>query len=117
MSHPCLSCGACCARYVVAFHWTEADPELGGTVPRDLTETLDPHRLMMRGTRAATPRCTALRGEIGVSAPCSIYERRPSPCRELQPAWEHGSPSPQCDRAREAHGLTPLSPADWNANW
>ena len=35
--HPCLSCGACCATYRVAFHWSEADLLLGGVTPHPLT--------------------------------------------------------------------------------
>ncbi|HET8898365.1 MAG TPA: YkgJ family cysteine cluster protein [Rhodanobacteraceae bacterium] len=114
MAHPCLSCGACCAHFRVAFHWFEADAASGGTVPPELAVKLDPHRLAMRGTEAGrTPRCTALQGQVGVAAHCGIYAQRPSPCRELQPAWEFGQPSPQCDRARAAHRLAPLTPADW----
>ncbi|MBB5015579.1 YkgJ family cysteine cluster protein [Rehaibacterium terrae] len=113
MEHPCLRCGACCAHYRVAFHWSEAEAFLGGTTPADLTEKLDAHRLAMRGTQAYAPRCIALQGEVGQAAHCGIYARRPSPCRELQPAWERGEPSPQCDRARAAHGLPPLTPETW----
>lgn len=113
MTHPCLSCGACCATFRVAFHWSEADPALGGAVPAALTEPLDPHRLVMRGTRSLPSRCTALDAEIGVRAGCAIYPSRPSVCREVEAAWEHGRPSPQCDRARIAHGLAPLQPGDW----
>jgi len=112
-THPCLSCGACCATFRVAFHWSESDPALGGVTPPELTERLDPHRVVMRGTFAPPMRCTALRGEVGGNAHCGIYPSRPSPCRELQPAWEHGEPSPQCDRARARHGLAPLEPDHW----
>jgi uncharacterized protein len=113
MSHPCLSCGACCAQFRVAFHWSEADPFLGRGIAPELTETLDPHRLAMRGTQARQPRCAALAGTVGEQVACGIYAQRPSPCRELVPAWEHGHPSPQCDRARAAHGLPPLTPGHW----
>ncbi|MGA7298206.1 MAG: YkgJ family cysteine cluster protein [Rhodanobacteraceae bacterium] len=113
MTHPCLRCGACCAFFRVAFHWSEAEAFLGGKVPRELTMKLDPHRLAMRGCEGSHPRCIALRGTIGHKASCSIYEERPSVCRQLLPAWEHGVPSPQCDRARQAHGLQPLRPEDW----
>jgi hypothetical protein len=34
-------------------------------------------------------------------------------CREVQPSWEFGVVSPQCDKARVAHGLPVLTPADW----
>lgn len=115
MLHPCLRCGACCAYFRVAFHWSEADASLGGVVPQELTEALDPHRLVMRGTQASTPHCVALQGTVGEAAHCGIYERRPSVCREVEPAWESGRPSPQCDKARVAHGMSPLTPADWPA--
>ncbi|MBL0164456.1 MAG: YkgJ family cysteine cluster protein [Xanthomonadales bacterium] len=115
MGHPCLSCGACCAFFRVAFHWSESDDFAGGTTPSSLTEKLDPHRLVMRGTQARTPHCIALRGVVGEQAHCGIYAQRPSPCHDLIPAWESGHPSPQCDRARIAHGLPPLEPMSWIA--
>lgn len=113
--HPCLRCGACCATFRVAFYWAEAEPLMGGKVPRDLAAKLDPHRLVMRGTETGQDRCVALQGEVGDRSACGIYERRPSPCRELAPAWEGGEPSPQCDRARLRHGLPPLTPEDWRS--
>ena len=82
-------------------------------MPSDLTEKLDPHRVAMRGTNAAKPRCVSLCGEVGVAAHCGIYEQRPSVCREVVPSWEFGVISPQCDKARLGHGLKPLQPADW----
>ncbi|WP_454832752.1 YkgJ family cysteine cluster protein [Pseudoxanthomonas wuyuanensis] len=111
--HPCLSCGACCAHYRVSFHWSEADPALGGMTPAALTETMDPHRLAMRGTWARQPRCVALDAEIGVRSRCTIHPQRPSVCREVAASWEAGQASPQCDKARIAHGLAALTPADW----
>ncbi|MEO6800650.1 MAG: YkgJ family cysteine cluster protein [Rhodanobacter sp.] len=113
MLHPCLRCGACCAYFRVAFHWSEAEPFLGGVVPSELTAKLDHHRLAMRGTDVAQPRCTALRGVVGEAAHCSIHARRPSVCREVQPSWEFGLASAQCDKARLGHGLTVLQPEDW----
>lgn len=113
MKHPCLRCGVCCAFFRVSFHWSEADASLGGCVPPELTEKLDPHRLVMLGTDEAQPRCVALQGTLGVAAHCGIYARRPSVCREVQPSWEFGTISPQCDKARLAHGLAVLTPQDW----
>ncbi|MEO8802097.1 MAG: YkgJ family cysteine cluster protein [Rudaea sp.] len=113
MNHPCLRCGACCAYFRVAFHWSESATFLGGVVPETLTAKLDAHRVAMRGTDRPGPRCVALQGEVAVDASCSIYAQRPSVCRELVPAWEQGAPSPQCDRARHAHGMPPLRPQDW----
>jgi Fe-S-cluster containining protein len=112
-SHPCLRCGACCASFRVAFYWAEAAPHTPEGIPESLTRKLDPLRLSMAGTDQPSPRCIALRGTVGDDAHCSEYAQRPSPCRDLKPAWEDGSPSLQCDRARLRHGLTPLTPADW----
>lgn len=113
--HPCLRCGACCAHFRVAFHWSEAEPANPGGVPAELVVPMRRHELAMRGTASAPTRCVALQGEVGRDGHCGIYERRPSPCRDLAPAWEDGQPSPQCDRARIAHGLAPLTPLDWQA--
>lgn len=114
MSHPCLRCGACCASFRVAFHWSEADDAAGGRTPAALVEPLDPHRVVMRGTWGdGAIRCTALRGEVGGGTTCSIYDARPSPCRLVRASHEDGRPDPQCDRARTLHGLPPLTPADW----
>lgn len=99
--------------YRVGFHWSEAEPELGGVVPRELTEVLDGHRLAMKGTWAKTPRCIALDAEIGTYSRCSIHPVRPSVCRDVPASWEHGAPSPQCDKARAAYGLPVLTAADW----
>ena len=115
MDHPCLRCGACCAFFRVAFHWSEAEGVTCGSVPLELTEKLDPHRLAMRGTDAASPRCVALVGVVGQAAHCGIYEQRPSVCREVEPSWEFGRLSAQCDKARLGHGLPPLTPQDWPA--
>ena len=115
MDHPCLRCGACCAFFRVAFHWSEAEGVTGGSVPVELTEKLDPHRLAMRGTNAVNPRCVALVGVVGQAAHCGIYEQRPSVCREVEPSWEFGKLSAQCDKARLAHGLSLLTPKDWPA--
>lgn len=115
MSHPCLSCGACCAYFRVSFHWSEADPTLGGQVPPALTEPLRTHEVAMRGTSQAQPRCIALDADIGRRSRCTIHPVRPSVCRDVPASWEFGAPSPQCDKARQAHGLSPLTPADWEA--
>jgi Fe-S-cluster containining protein len=113
VTHPCLSCGACCAHFRISLHWSEADAALGGTVPSELTEPYGRHQRAMLGTGTVPVRCIALEGDIGRHAPCRIYAQRPQVCRDLKAAWEQGQPSPQCDRARAAHGMPPLTPADW----
>lgn len=111
--HPCLTCGACCALYRVAFHWMESHAATEGGVPAALTEPLDAHRLCMRGTRSEPVRCVALDARIGTYSRCTIHPQRPSVCREVEASWEHGRTSRQCDQARLAHGLAPLTAADW----
>jgi Fe-S-cluster containining protein len=117
MSHPCLSCGACCAHFRVSLHWSEAEPEvgapdLGGRVPIALTETFGPHQRSMRGTWAKRPHCIALEGVVGEGVRCTIYDARPNACRDLRMSWEDGTPNPQCDQARAAYGLAPLTKDD-----
>lgn len=101
MTHPCLTCGACCASFRVDFSVYEMQ-EMGGCVPDGLAQPLNDTLSRMRGTDHARPRCAALTGTIGERAACGIYEWRPSPCRE----FEAGSDA--CQRARQRYGLGPL---------
>lgn len=97
--NPCLTCGACCMSYRVSFYWAEADAR---GLPPELVEQVTPHLACLAGTNAAAPRCAALgTGPAGPMA-CGIYERRPEPCREVQPGDD------KCRRARERHGFAPL---------
>ena len=91
----------------------ESDEAVAGGVPAELSESLDAHRLCMRGTRALPVRCVALDADIGRHSRCAIHPRRPSVCREVEASWESGRPSAQCDRARIAHGLPVLTAGDW----
>ncbi|MEX0951539.1 MAG: YkgJ family cysteine cluster protein [Gammaproteobacteria bacterium] len=112
MNNPCMTCGACCAYFRVSFYWAEAEPY--GPVPANLTTPVTPHRLAMCGTNQSRPRCQALLGDVGNAVRCTIYEQRPEPCRQLQPSWSAGQADEQCDKARIAWGLSPLSPPDPN---
>lgn len=113
MSHPCLTCGACCAFFRVSFHWSEAEPALDGRVPIELTEPLRAHERVMRGTSQAQPRCIALDADIGRYSRCSIHPVRPSACAAVPASLEFGARSAQCDKARIAHGLHALDAEDW----
>jgi hypothetical protein len=62
----------------------------------------------MRGTAAAPSRCLALRGRIGDSVSCAIYEFRPTACRDFAPLAAVGSGDESCNDARRRHGLLPL---------
>ena len=82
-------------------------------MPFELTEPLRTHERVMRGTSQAHPRCIALDAEIGRYSRCSIHDRRPSVCAMVPASYEFGAASAQCDKARIAHGLHALTPADW----
>lgn len=106
--NPCLDCGLCCVRFRVSFYWGEADDAPGGTVPTALTEKLTPFLGCMRGTNQVPRRCVALAGEPGREVSCTIYPRRPSPCREFPAYLDDATPNPKCDELRAAAGLPPL---------
>lgn len=107
---PCLSCGVCCAHFRVAFYSGEIAGPTGGSVPPELVSQVGPLRACMKGTEQGG-RCVALRGTLGQPGiACAIYAQRPSPCRQF-PVWlPDGTPNPDCQRLRSAHGLTPLRP-------
>jgi len=100
--NPCLSCGACCAHFRVSFYWAEADDAPGGIVPSALTEKVNSHLRCMAGTRSKPARCVALDGEVGKQVSCTIYELRPTPCREFDIYEPDGTPNPRCQRLRES---------------
>jgi len=109
-SNPCLQCGACCAFYRVSFYWAEATDGPAGSVPVQLTENLPPFRRIMKGTGHTPPRCVALEGSIGESVFCSIYEKRPSPCRSFEISWKNKVHNSACDEARKRWGLPAINP-------
>ena len=53
-----------------------------------MTEDLTEFRRCMKGTSQKHPRCAALLGEVGSAVRCTIYEGRPSPCREFGIEWD-----------------------------
>ncbi len=97
--NPCITCGACCAAFRVSFYWAEVPPD---SPAAHLTQALTPVLSCMAGTDQAQPRCVAIDGEIGAHTACTIYQHRPSPCREVMPGDD------KCQRARERHHLPPL---------
>ena len=104
--NPCLDCGACCVVYRTSFYWAEADDATRGGVPARLTVRVGAFRRAMR--RGPDGRCVALRGVPGRTVFCALYGRRPSVCRDFEPAWSAGSAGARCDEARRRLGLPPL---------
>jgi len=114
-SHPCMTCGACCACFRISFYWAESDLAIPEGMPHVLTDHLQGHFLVMKGTSSPAPRCIALEGSIGGKVRCTIYEQRPTPCRNFVPSGEDGrAENNRCDMARGKWGLPPLNAACWN---
>ncbi|PAU62108.1 YkgJ family cysteine cluster protein [Pseudomonas indica] len=107
--NPCLTCGACCAHFRVSFFWGECCSS-GGQVPDDLVVQVSPYHVAMRGTESKPARCVGLLGDVGNGVRCTLYEHRSSTCREFEASWIDGVHNPNCDAARAAHGLPPLTP-------
>jgi uncharacterized protein len=104
----CMTCGICCSHFRVSFYHGEVDDMPFGKVPADLTEKLNDTRACMKGTNQKIPRCIALTGEIGKNVSCSIYENRPTPCREFNIFDAVGNPNPDCQKLRASINLPEL---------
>ena len=76
MDFDCLACGACCA-YAESWPTFIGDGDSDG-IPDELID-FDHRRMLTHGKR-----CSALVGEIGNRAQCSVYASRPLVCREFQ---------------------------------
>jgi Fe-S-cluster containining protein len=76
----CLTCGACCA-YSDTWPAFIGDGD-GAGIPDELID-FDRGRMQCYGNR-----CSALAGEIGRRAQCSVYANRPLVCREFQAGSE-----------------------------
>lgn len=62
----------------------------------------------MTGTETKPARCNALMGNVGNQVRCTIYENRPSPCRDFIFHGDNGLSNEDCNRARAHYGLPPL---------
>lgn len=109
MSHPCLTCGACCATWSVQFDRTEVTARLK---PHVVAARTDRH-VILRGTEGDTPRCSALEGTVGERTRCGMYRDRPTPCHDVRASYEDGVHDASCHEARVRHRLPPLVPRDW----
>lgn len=106
--NPCLDCGICCTHFRISFYWAEGDDAPGGFVPVEMTEKLNHNLRCMKGSNQVPRRCVALSGTVGEQVACSIYENRPTPCREFPVYFDDGTPNPKCDELRATIGLPPL---------
>ena len=106
--NPCMSCGACCIAFRASFYWAEGDDTMEGGVPVHLTVNVNAFRRAMRRTNFQDQHCIALRGTPGQKVQCTIYEHRPSVCRNFEPSSKSGINNSRCNKARAIFGLEPL---------
>ncbi|RJF90072.1 YkgJ family cysteine cluster protein [Oleomonas cavernae] len=92
-SYDCQACGACCAYSPEWPRFTLEDDETIARIPPAFVDDAA-GRMRCDGNR-----CTALKGDIGKTAACSIYPVRPIVCRDCEPGDE------ACLMARAHHGL------------
>lgn len=112
-TNPCTDCGACCQHFRISFYFGELDSMPQGFVPTDLTSKLNDHYACMKNTESGGKPCIALQPGFGPgkqSLGCSIYENRPSVCREYQVWMDDGTPNPHCQTLRAQIGLPLLTP-------
>jgi uncharacterized protein len=116
--HPCVTCGACCGVFRASFYWAEAE-ERG--LDSDSYEQVSPFMAAFKNTMSPTSdgqgvkvRCCNLEGRIGDKVSCSIYEKRPSCCRDFDASYQDGvTREERCDRARAEFALPALVPESW----
>ncbi|MEW6769694.1 MAG: YkgJ family cysteine cluster protein [Pseudomonadota bacterium] len=97
IANPCQSCGACCS---YSNNWPRF------SIEDDAALDLIPAALVnerMSGMRCDGDRCSALKGEIGKSVACGIYDARPDVCRTCMPG------DAECTMARRKFGLAALA--------
>ena len=87
----CRACGACCA---YSDSWPAFIGDGDGEGIADELIDFDHGRMQCHGNR-----CSALAGEVGGQAQCSVYPNRPLVCREFQPG------SDDCIMVRRRFGL------------
>jgi Fe-S-cluster containining protein len=94
----CQTCGACCA---YSADW----PRFGLETEEEILAIPPEYMDDARGTmRCDGNRCSALEGEVGVAAACSVYAVRPQVCRSCELGDE------ACNMARRRYGFAPVTP-------
>ena len=104
----CFECGQCCQTFRVSFYHGEIEGSGLGNVPQHLTTQLSPHLACMKGTEVGNSPCIALSYTPALGYRCSIYEKRPSTCREFDIYNDDGTPNKRCQELRIKAGLQPI---------
>src|SRR5690606_937692 len=98
----CVTCGVCCALTLIApieKERNEGLPEFWEIFPDDAPDEPPILRIMPRD--AENGHCVNLDGEIGKKVGCSVYEDRPSACRDFEAG------SDRCREYRRMYGIEP----------
>jgi Fe-S-cluster containining protein len=103
----CITCGACCASPFVGEGYIQVNAEEEKRLDRLGLPVLEvmpgpDDRIVLLGTkenRQGDRVCVALDGRVGKQVFCTIYEHRPSLCRQFEAG------SPECFEARRAAGV------------
>jgi Fe-S-cluster containining protein len=96
--NPCFECGQCCQHFRVSFYHGEIEGNGTGVVPAQFTSKVNDHLACMKGTEKGGAPCVALRYSAVEGYRCSIYEQRPSTCREFNILNEDGTLNPECQK-------------------
>lgn len=96
----CRTCAACCAAELRLPFYVGLDTvDIARLSPRFRERNVARASLLTKLDPTGRCICVALRGTVGKRASCTIYERRPRACRELEAG------SDECLRARRQAGL------------
>lgn len=100
----CQDCGACCAAFVVDVFADDYDrmpyPRRNLLVVQDASGYYEMR--MTKRLPSGGGRCAALAGKPGERCSCTIYDVRPTVCRDYEPELTN------CNRARARIGLPAL---------
>lgn len=91
--NPCTTCGACCAYSNNWPRFTTEDDAALDLIPLSYVND------RLSGMRCDGDRCSALKGRVGSTTACGIYEVRPEVCRVCLPGDD------ECTMARRKFGL------------
>ena len=97
----CMTCGACCAAFVVVDAENADIPEDKVWIVQSLRNGSEPGGRFIR-RREGDLACAGLEGRVGDRVNCTIYDARPKMCREFEAG------SDRCHAVRRAFGIEPF---------
>jgi Fe-S-cluster containining protein len=96
----CRTCGACCVPELkLPFYVGVTERDLARLTPRFRSRNVARGSILTKVDRVGHCVCVALQGTVGRRVNCTIYERRPDACRQLEAGRR------ACHKARRQAGL------------